>query len=280
MLCYPRSPKATEKNQQTKKKETMCYAYDKKGHYARNCRSKNIVRRQFNAVLKKKSRTENRKNWKYIDYENTKISTICFENEEFFKIDKLQDFQNVLNETKQANIFTTADVNQTISTFKYQSIIENNFGKLRTSYSNSTKKTKISHNLNCNHESDKDILANKRRLQILDKVTDIMKKTLRQNASRKQSISTKLKKKHWNEWQYTKLETTASQILRLSSYMNKKCTQFDIWKNRLGLTQQRSKCFSTIKSDSNRYFRRHRQKRKKYKLRKKYRTSTFIRWRI
>ena len=119
---------------------------------------------------------------------------ICFENEKFFKIDKSQNFQNFLSETKQTNISTTANVNQAISTLKHQSVIENNFNKFKTSYLDSAKKTENNHNSNCSHKSDKKILINiKKQLRLFDKIINTMKKILKQNASRKQSIGTKLK---------------------------------------------------------------------------------------
>ena len=98
-----------------KKKNTTCYACGKKGHYARNCRSKNVIRRQFNITLKKQFKAKIKKNWKNIDYENIEILIICFKNEKFFKIDESQDFQNVLNGTKNTNLFTTKNVNRAIS---------------------------------------------------------------------------------------------------------------------------------------------------------------------
>ena len=45
-----------------KKKGTACYACGKKGHYARDCRSKNVIRRQLNMILKKEPRAETKKN--------------------------------------------------------------------------------------------------------------------------------------------------------------------------------------------------------------------------
>ena len=95
----------------TKKKNTACYACGKEDHYARNCKSKNVIQRQFNMILKRKFRAETKKNCKKIDYENIDTLTICFENEEFFKIDESQNFQNVLNETKDTDISTTKNVN-------------------------------------------------------------------------------------------------------------------------------------------------------------------------
>ena len=58
MWCYSENLE-TKKNNQTKK--TTCYAYDKKNHYVKNCKSKNVIRRQFNVTLKKQLRTQTKK---------------------------------------------------------------------------------------------------------------------------------------------------------------------------------------------------------------------------
>ena len=58
-----RKSKSNEKKSFDKKKKgTACYACDKKGHYARDCRSKNVIRRQFNMILRKEFKTETKKN--------------------------------------------------------------------------------------------------------------------------------------------------------------------------------------------------------------------------
>ena len=43
------------------KQKNACYSCDKKSHFAQNCRSKNVIRRQFNATLKKKFRARTKK---------------------------------------------------------------------------------------------------------------------------------------------------------------------------------------------------------------------------
>ena len=48
-----------------------------------------MIRQQFNMILKKELRAKTKKIEKKIDYKNIDISTICSENEEFFKIDEL-----------------------------------------------------------------------------------------------------------------------------------------------------------------------------------------------
>ena len=45
-----------------KKKDTACYACGKEDHYERDCRSKNVVRQQFNMILRRESRAETKKN--------------------------------------------------------------------------------------------------------------------------------------------------------------------------------------------------------------------------
>ena len=49
-----------KKFKQKKQKKTY-YSYDKKNNFAKNCKSKNVVRRQFNVTLKKKFRTQKKK---------------------------------------------------------------------------------------------------------------------------------------------------------------------------------------------------------------------------
>ena len=59
----PKKSKSNEKRSFDKKKKgTACYACGKKGHYARNCRSKNVIRRQFNMILKKELKAKTKKN--------------------------------------------------------------------------------------------------------------------------------------------------------------------------------------------------------------------------
>ena len=71
-----------------------CYSCDKKNHFARDCRSKNVVRRQLNATLRKKSRAE------------TKIDYVSIET---------PDFQNVVDEKKQEKtLAATAEVNTAV----------------------------------------------------------------------------------------------------------------------------------------------------------------------
>ena len=101
------------KFKQKKIKKNAYYSCDKKNHFAKNYKSKNVVRRQFNVTLKKKFRAQK----KNIDYKTIEISSIDFENEKFHKIDESQNFQNVLNEKKQNSNSTTAQINATINNF-------------------------------------------------------------------------------------------------------------------------------------------------------------------
>ena len=50
-----------KKKQIQRKKNSTCYACDKESHYAKNCKSKNVVWRQFNVTLKKQFKTQNMK---------------------------------------------------------------------------------------------------------------------------------------------------------------------------------------------------------------------------
>ena len=83
-----------------RQKKNAYYSCDKINHFAKNCKLKNIIRRQFNVTLKKKFRAQK----KNIDYETIEILSIDFENEKFHKIDELQNFQNVLNKKNKTAI--------------------------------------------------------------------------------------------------------------------------------------------------------------------------------
>ena len=61
-MLSKKSKNNEKKSFDKKKKSTACYACGKEGHYARNCRSKNVVRRQFNMILRKKPKAETEKN--------------------------------------------------------------------------------------------------------------------------------------------------------------------------------------------------------------------------
>ena len=129
------------KLRQKKTKKNACYLCGKEGHFARNCKSKNVVRRQFNVTLKKNFKTQRKKKWKNIDYEIIEISSIDSENEKFHKIDESQNFQNVLNKKKQNNNSTTAQINAAIKNFDIDKFV---FQRFKTFYTNSTKKIKSS----------------------------------------------------------------------------------------------------------------------------------------
>ena len=53
------------KFRQKKTKKNTYYSCDKKNNFAKNCKSKNVVRRQFNVTLKKKFKTQKKKMKKY-----------------------------------------------------------------------------------------------------------------------------------------------------------------------------------------------------------------------
>ena len=111
-------------------------------------------------ILKKEFRAETKKNWKKIDYKNIDISTICFKNEKFLKIDESQNPQNVPNKTKNTDIFTTKNVNWAIDQYEHKTIIETTKRKFRTFYSNSMKKIKINDRSKRSTKANKSIISN------------------------------------------------------------------------------------------------------------------------
>jgi hypothetical protein len=92
-LVKRKRSKVNDKRQDKEKKNKSCYIYDKKDHFARNCKSKNnmIRRQQINATLRRQSRAESKKNWEKIDYESN-ISTLDSKNEDFYRIKKIWRF--------------------------------------------------------------------------------------------------------------------------------------------------------------------------------------------
>lgn len=102
-----------------------------------------MVRRQFNAALRIELEAKRKKDWKKIDYEIINIPTICFEDEEFFKIDGSQDLRQILNETKDLNIMTNANINWTIDELGHKTIIDVTGRRFRTLYPGSTEEARI-----------------------------------------------------------------------------------------------------------------------------------------
>ena len=170
-----------------KKKNTACYACGKKGHYARNCRSKNVIRRQLNMILRKESKTETKENWEQIDYENIDIPTTCSEDEEFFKIDGSQDFQNVLNETRNTDISTTKNVNWTIDQYEHKTVIETTERKPKTPYSGSTRKARINDRSKRSLKADRSVISNLNAEDTINHITDQLELIWSSDASQERS---------------------------------------------------------------------------------------------
>ena len=139
-------------------------------------------------ILRKELRAKTKKNWKQIDYENIDISTICSENEEFFKIDESQNFQNVLNETKNTDIFTTKNVNWAIDQYEYKTIIEITKQRFKTLYSNSTKKTKINNRSKRSTKADKSVISNLNAENTINYIIDQINRVFENNASQEKFV--------------------------------------------------------------------------------------------
>ena len=141
------------------------------------------------------------KKWKYIDYKTIEISFIDFENENFFKIDESHNFQNILSKTKRKNIFMTINnVNKIISTFEHKSVIEYIIDRFKIFYSNSIKKIKIDIDQNCSSDIDSNVSIKIENCDnfsnaenTINRVIDMIKKILNNNASTKMKINYKMK---------------------------------------------------------------------------------------
>ena len=72
------------KFKQKKKQKNAYYSCDKKNHFAKNCKSKNVVRRQFNVTLKKKFKTQ-KKNEKISITKQSKFHQLILKTKNFTK---------------------------------------------------------------------------------------------------------------------------------------------------------------------------------------------------
>ena len=108
--------------QNNMKKNKTCYSCDKSSHFAKNCRSREMIpQRQINVMLKKKLDEWNTQN---IDFDNSKITKIIT-NDNYFRIRNLEELQQILNEKITNTTFA--------STQKINDIIKKAYNK--SSYS-------------------------------------------------------------------------------------------------------------------------------------------------
>ena len=124
------------------RKDKTCYSCDKSSHFAKNCRSREVMsQRQINVMLRRKL-----DEWKMqnINSKNSKITKIIM-NDEYFRIWNFEKLQQILNEEVTSTTFT--------STQKINDIINKTYNK--SSYSIEKK----SHS-NEKYEYDNDNMAN------------------------------------------------------------------------------------------------------------------------
>ena len=124
------------------KKDKTCYSCDKSSHFAKNCRSREMMPQwQINVMLRKELDEWNTQN---IDSNNSKITKIIT-NDDYFRIRNLEELQQVLNEKVTSTTFA--------STQKVNDIIKKAYNK--SSYSIEEK----SHS-NEKYEYDNDNITN------------------------------------------------------------------------------------------------------------------------
>ena len=110
-----------KKEKNNKKNEKKCYSCEKIKHFARDCRSKNVMnRQQINVLLKISNKVD--QNEKFKD-DSLEIIT----NEKYYRIEDIDELQKILNdEEKDKRLASNKEVNTTI---------RRTFNKSKSSYS-------------------------------------------------------------------------------------------------------------------------------------------------
>ena len=95
-----------------KQEKQSCYKCDKSGHFARNCRSKNVMfKQQLNVMLKIKSEQKNEREFSKFNSKN-----------EFIYVKNSEHFQKMLNdETSEKTSKSIKKVNKIIKSAKKRS---------------------------------------------------------------------------------------------------------------------------------------------------------------
>ena len=108
--------RSNEKKSRRKQEKTdkMCYNYDKTDHFARDCRSKNMMKKkQINVLSRKKLEKRNLQEKNHDKKFN--FFNIDSNEDEYYLIKKSKDLQQILDEiTSESTSLFTNEINQLV----------------------------------------------------------------------------------------------------------------------------------------------------------------------